>query len=83
MNVGYDSVGTECGVIWSGVCGGKRVVTGRTEQVNLVLIVNILRTNTRSSRTMFCTKERRRRRGVISYTKIQFQFNMAQYKRIH
>ena len=80
MNVGYDSFGTECGMSWSGVCGGKLVVTGRTEQVNLVLIVNILRTNTRSSRTMFCTKERR---GVISHTKIQFQFNTAQYKRIH
>ena len=49
MNVGYDSFGTECGMSWSGVCGGKLVVTGRTEQVNLVLIVNILRTNTRSS----------------------------------
>ena len=80
MNVWYDSVGTECGEIWSGVCGGKLVVTGRTEQVNLVLIVNILLTNARSNRTVLCTKERR---GVISHTKIQFEFNMAEYKSIH
>ena len=47
--LGMIRLAQNAGMSWSGVCGGKLVVTGRTEQVNLVLIVNILRTNTRSS----------------------------------